>query len=71
MLELSPGLWGRLEVDLRERETSTHGQLDPVTPSHTFFSQKSAFPPGKTMIFLKRGLPDVSQLFKEFIKSNT
>lgn len=42
----------------------------PARSSHTF-PQKSAFPSGQTMIFLKRGLPGVSQLFKEFITFNT
>lgn len=70
MVQLSPGLWGRLEVDLKQRERDLYSR--PASYHLvTLLPQKSAFPSGKTMIFLKRGLPGVSQPFYEFIKFNT
>lgn len=68
---LSPKLWGRLDVDLKQGETplALANKLSAWS-SPTLFLRKLCFSPEETMTFLKTGFPDVSQHFKEF-KFNT
>jgi len=72
MVQLSPGLWDRLEVDLKQGggPLALANRLS-ATSSHTSFLRKLCFTPGETATFLRTGVPSVSQYFKEFIKFNT